>query len=79
VEIDPSIDHSDLMKSVLAREIESLPENQKLVMALFYNELLSVTEIAKVLRKNESEVTLDLKSALFKIQARFGEIFGDRG
>lgn len=45
------------LKNKLAREIEALPQNEKLVIALYYYEELTLREIGDVLSLSESRVS----------------------
>jgi RNA polymerase sigma factor for flagellar operon FliA len=78
MDVEKSDDQFELRKKALAREIDSLPENQRLVMSLYYHEELSIEEIGKVLRISHGEVNLALKSALMRLQVALGELFGSR-
>ena len=80
---DPSnIDAADQLiyeetKSLLADAIDLLPERDKLVLSLYYNEGLTMKEIALVLDVNESRVSQLHSSAILKLRAGFQQDQGD--
>ena len=57
----------------LASEIENLPEKEKLVMALYYDEELNLKEIGQVLDVSESRVSQIHSQAIKRIRSRMTE------
>lgn len=57
----------------LASEIEKLPEKEKLVMALYYDEELNLKEIGQVLDVSESRVSQIHSQAIKRIRSRMTE------
>ena len=57
--------------------IEDLPENQRLVLSLYYYEDLNLKEIGKVLSVTESRISQLHSQAIEKIRNRFKKIFKD--
>ncbi|WP_127470489.1 RNA polymerase sigma factor FliA [Thiomicrorhabdus aquaedulcis] len=57
-------------KAALAKEIAELPEKEKLVMALYYDEELNLKEIGEVLSVSESRVSQIHSQAIKRIRAR---------
>jgi len=60
----------DDFKKSLADAISSLPERERLVMALYYNEELNLREIGEVLGVSESRVCQIHSQAVIRLQAR---------
>lgn len=60
-------------KQQLVTEIENLPEKEKLVMALYYDEELNLKEIGEVLEVSESRVSQIHSQAVKRIRARLSE------
>ncbi|WP_051453367.1 RNA polymerase sigma factor FliA [Hydrogenovibrio kuenenii] len=54
----------------LSREIDNLPEKEKLVMALYYDEELNLKEIGEVLEVSESRVSQIHSQAIKRLKAR---------
>ncbi len=63
---------SDFRKA-LALAIENLPEREKLVMSLYYDEELNLKEIGAVLKVTESRVCQLHGQALVRLKARLAE------
>ncbi len=63
----------DSMKQALAREIERLPEREKLVLALYYDEELNLKEIGEVLGVSESRVSQIHSQAAARLRSRLRE------
>lgn len=63
------ITDEDFQKS-LVEEIEHLPEKEKLVMALYYDEELNLKEIGEVLEVSESRVSQIHSQAIKRLRAR---------
>lgn len=64
------------LKEVLRQEIESLSENEKMVILLYYFEELSIKEIAKILGVSESRVSQLHTRALLKLRAKLEKHLG---
>lgn len=60
-------------QSQLAHEIDNLPEKEKLVMALYYDEELNLKEIGQVLEVSESRVSQIHSQAVKRIRSRMSE------
>ena len=60
-------------KHALARVIASLPERERLVMSLYYDEELNLREIGAVLNVSESRVCQIHSQALLRLKARMSE------
>jgi RNA polymerase sigma factor FliA len=61
----------------LAEAIAGLPERERLVMALYYDEELNLREIGEVLGVSESRVCQIHGQALIRLRARMGEWLAD--
>ncbi len=61
----------------LAEAIAGLPERERLVMALYYDEELNLREIGEVLGVSESRVCQIHGQALIRLRARMGEWIAD--
>ncbi|RDL43642.1 RNA polymerase sigma factor FliA [Marinomonas piezotolerans] len=57
----------------LAQEIDRLPEREKLVLSLYYNDELNLKEIGAVLGVSESRVSQIHSQAAMRLRARLGE------
>ena len=64
---------SDEFKGALARSIDSLPEREKLVMSLYYDDELNLREIGAVLDVSESRVCQIHGQALLRLKVRMAE------
>jgi RNA polymerase sigma factor for flagellar operon FliA len=60
-------------KHALAKVIASLPERERLVMSLYYDEELNLREIGAVLNVSESRVCQIHSQALLRLKARMSE------
>ena len=60
-------------RDALAHSIESLPEREKLVMSLYYDEDMNLREIGEVLDVSESRVCQLHGQALVRVRARLAE------
>ncbi len=69
--------HSDDFKAALARAIANLPERERLVMAMYYDEELNLREIGEVLGVSESRVCQIHGQALIRLRARMTEWTSD--
>lgn len=66
----------DDMRGALVRSIESLPEREKLVMSLYYEEELNLREIGEVLGVTESRVCQLHSQAIARLRA---QVLGEEG
>jgi RNA polymerase sigma factor for flagellar operon FliA len=62
----------DGFRAALVKEIENLPEREKLVMSLYYDEELNLKEIGAVLNVTESRVCQLHGQALVRLKGRLG-------
>ena len=70
--LDPEAEaHSGELKDRLADAIESLPERERLVIALYYYESLTLREIGEVLGVTESRVSQLHTKAVLSLRSRF--------
>jgi len=60
-------------KQSLAKGIESLPERERLVLALYYDEELNLREVGEILGVSESRVSQIHSQAMLRLQARLRE------
>jgi RNA polymerase sigma factor FliA len=60
-------------RAALAQAIESLPERERLVLSLYYDEELNLREIGEVLSVSESRVCQIHGQALVRVRARIKE------
>lgn len=65
-----SLVEEDGFQSELAKEIENLPEREKIVLSLYYNEELNLKEIGAVLGVSESRVSQIHSQAAMRLRAR---------
>ncbi|MGO1463606.1 MAG: RNA polymerase sigma factor FliA [Oleiphilaceae bacterium] len=64
---------SDAFRSSLAAAIEQLPEREKLVLSLYYQEELNLKEIGAVLNVSESRVSQIHSQAALRLRGRLSE------
>jgi len=70
--VDPETEaHASELKDRLADAIESLPERERLVIALYYYENLTLREIGEVLGVTESRVSQLHTKAVLALRSRF--------
>jgi RNA polymerase sigma factor FliA len=70
--VDPEVEaHSSEIKDRLADAIESLPDRERLVIALYYYENLTLREIGEVLGVTESRVSQLHTKAVLGLRSRF--------
>jgi RNA polymerase sigma factor FliA len=69
--------HNADFKAALAEAISNLPERERLVMAMYYDEELNLREIGDVLGVSESRVCQIHGQALIRLRARMTEWTGD--
>ncbi|MEE9395464.1 MAG: RNA polymerase sigma factor FliA [Methylococcales bacterium] len=60
-------------KSALATEISGLPERERLVVSLYYDDELNLREIGKVIGVSESRVSQINSQAMLRLRARLAE------
>lgn len=63
----------DTFKAHLANAIDSLPDREKLVLALYYDEELNLKEIGEVIGVSESRVSQIHSQAALRLRARLSE------
>ncbi len=63
---------------VLTESIASLPERERLVMALYYDDELNLREIGAVMGVSESRVSQIHSQAVIRLQARMANRLGDK-
>ena len=61
------------LQCALATQIEALPEREKLVMALYYDQGLNLKEIGEVLEVSESRVCQIHSQAVLRLKGRLGD------
>lgn len=70
---DPTLKVEDVeVKRVLAEAIDQLPERERLVVALYYYEGLTLKEIGEVLGVSESRVSQIHTKAILRLRGRLG-------
>ena len=62
-----------VLENQLAKEIDDLPEREKLVLSLYYNEELNLKEIGAVLGVSESRVSQIHSQAAMRLRARLSD------
>ncbi|MCG8425997.1 MAG: RNA polymerase sigma factor FliA [Chromatiales bacterium] len=67
----------DAFKGALADAIAGLPERERLVIALYYDEELNLREIGQVLGVSESRVCQIHSQATLRLRSRLSEWLGD--
>lgn len=60
-------------QKALAKAIEELPERERLVVSLYYDEELNLREIGKVLDVSESRVSQICSQAMLRLRARLAD------
>ena len=65
------------VRELLVKNIEELPEKQKLVLSLYYYEDLNLKEIGKILEVTESRVSQLHTQAVDRLRARLKPILTD--
>lgn len=76
--VDPSAQEAyqdvekDEQKQILAIAVEKLPEKEKLVIALYYQEELTLKEIAAVMKLSESRISQLHSQAILRLRGRLG-------
>jgi RNA polymerase sigma factor for flagellar operon FliA len=67
----------DQFREALAAAVAGLPERERLVLSLYYDDELNLREIGEVLEVSESRVCQIHGQAVLRIRARLGEWFAD--
>ena len=67
------VERVQLTQQALAEAISSLPEREKLVLSLYYDEELNLKEIGQVLGVSESRVSQLHSQCAARLRARLGE------
>lgn len=70
---------NDAFRAALAEAIASLPERERLVIALYYDDELNLREIGKVLGVSESRVCQIHSQAALRLRSRLTEWISDTG
>ncbi|MFM7274422.1 MAG: sigma-70 family RNA polymerase sigma factor, partial [Gammaproteobacteria bacterium] len=71
---DPADDTArDTLASDIAAEIARLPERERLVLSLYYDEELNLKEIGRVLDVSESRISQILSQATKRLRARLAD------
>ena len=68
---------SHAFRNAVVEAIEELPDRERLVMALYYDEELTLKEVGAVLDLSESRVCQIHGQALVRLRARLGEWVDD--
>jgi RNA polymerase sigma factor FliA len=64
---------SDQLKAILTRTVEELPEDERLIVTLYYYEELTFREIGDIVHLSESRVFQKHAAVMKKLRARFGD------
>ncbi|MCF7965432.1 RNA polymerase sigma factor FliA [Methylobacter sp. Wu8] len=84
--LDEAVDHEEGLADALSREgfeqalanaIASLPERERLVISLYYDEELNLREIGEVLNISESRVSQISTQAVLRLRSRMSEWTSD--
>jgi len=67
------------MTRIIAEAVASLPERERLVMALYYDEELNLREIGAVMGVSESRVSQIHSQAVIRLQARMANRLNENG
>lgn len=65
----------DTLKQAMVQAIENLPERERLVLSLYYNEELNLKEIGQVLGVSESRVSQIHSQATLRLRSRLKDWF----
>lgn len=65
------------MKKIMATAIASLPERERLVMTLYYDNELNLREIGAVIGVSESRVSQINSQAVIRLQARLAQVISE--
>jgi len=63
----------DQLKAMLIRVVEKLPEDERLIITLYYYEELTFKEIGKIMRLSESRVCQKHSAVMKKLRAHLGD------
>lgn len=63
----------DGFQQALASAIETLPERERLMMSLYYNDELNLKEIGEILNVSESRVSQIHSQTIIRLRAKLGE------
>lgn len=74
--MDHAIHHEALMKA-LVNAMKTLPERERLVMSLYYDDELNLREISVILKVSESRVSQIHGQALIRLRNRLGDWIKD--
>ncbi|MDX2507505.1 MAG: RNA polymerase sigma factor FliA [Gammaproteobacteria bacterium] len=66
------------MKALVANAVASLPERERMVMALYYDEELNLREIGVVIGVSESRVSQIHSQAVIRLQARLSQFTNEQ-
>ena len=58
------------MQRILGQALDRLPENERLVMTLYYYEELTMKEIGQILNVNESRISQLHTKAILRLRSR---------
>ena len=67
------------LREVIAQVLSSLPEKERMVMALYYYEGLTLKEIGEVLHLSESRVCQIHTKVIIKLRVRLGKVLQPEG
>jgi RNA polymerase sigma factor FliA len=65
-----------LFRNRLAEAITGLPEEQRLVVALYYYEELTLAQIATIMEMSEFRISQLYSSGVVNLRARLGDVSG---
>jgi len=74
--VDERLQREDLQRE-LARAIDTLPERERLILALYYDETLNLREIGAVIGVSESRVCQIHGRALLRLRAKLADWVGE--
>jgi RNA polymerase sigma factor for flagellar operon FliA len=75
--VDPQTElGADETKAILKEAISELPENERLVVALYHYDEMTLKEIGEVMGLTESRVSQIHSKAMMKLRARLGQKLG---
>jgi len=66
------------MKAMVANAVASLPERERMVMALYYDEELNLREVGAVIGVSESRVSQIHSQAVIRLQARLSQFTNEQ-
>ena len=65
-----------LFRKRLAEAISGLPEEQRLVVALYYHEEFTLAQIASIIEMSEFRTSQLYSSGVLNLRARLGDVLG---